>query len=137
MSKREGGRSTPFQKIKKKWFFDKSWRGRGSQNILSKIEALYFVWFNTQSGPTKGLCVSLTVPLKQKLVFFVFPILFQIQIIPLLVPLRPISQLKLYPNHLDPKVHINKINFGISINSIYFRLYFRCSVYWSRFSIKR
>ena len=38
-----GGRSTPFQKIEKKWFFDKSWRGRGSQNILSKIEAVVFL----------------------------------------------------------------------------------------------
>ena len=33
-----------------------------SQNILSKIEALYFVWFITQSGQTKGLCVFLFVP---------------------------------------------------------------------------
>ena len=46
-----GGRSTPCQKFEKKWIFDKSWRGRGSQNILSKIEALYFVWFITLSIP--------------------------------------------------------------------------------------
>ena len=39
------------QKIEKKWIFDKSWGGRGSQNILSKIEALYFVWFITLSIP--------------------------------------------------------------------------------------
>ena len=30
---------------------------------MSKIEALYFVWFNTQSGPTKGHCGFLSVPL--------------------------------------------------------------------------
>ena len=46
-----GGRSTPCQKLEKKWIFDKSWRGRGSQNILSKIESLYFVWFITLSIP--------------------------------------------------------------------------------------
>ena len=43
--------STPCQKLEKKWIFDKSWRGRGSQNILSKIESLYFVWFITLSIP--------------------------------------------------------------------------------------
>ena len=63
---REGGRSTPFQKNEKKWFFYKNWRGRGSQNILSKIEALYFVLFITQSGQTKGIFVFLSVPLTLK-----------------------------------------------------------------------
>ena len=43
LSKKEGGSSTPFQTNEKKRFFDKSLRGRGSQNILPKIEALYFV----------------------------------------------------------------------------------------------
>ena len=33
-----------------------------SQNILSKIEALYFVWFIIQFGPTKGLSVFLSLP---------------------------------------------------------------------------
>ena len=51
LSKYEGGRSTPCQKFEKKWIFDKSWRGRGSHNILSKIEALYFVLFITLSIP--------------------------------------------------------------------------------------
>ena len=50
LSKKEGRRSTPFQKIETEWFLDKIWRRRGSQNILSNIEALYFVWFITQSG---------------------------------------------------------------------------------------
>ena len=46
-----GGEVNPCQKLEKKWIFDKSWWGRGSQNILSKIEALYFVWFITLSIP--------------------------------------------------------------------------------------
>ena len=37
-------------------------RGRVSQNILSKIEALNFLWFITQSGQTKGLSVFLSLP---------------------------------------------------------------------------
>ena len=73
------------RKTLKRNYFDTSWRG--SQNILSKIEALYFVWFITQSGPTnsqplvenvqfyamkascmpinhlRGFCVFLSVPL--------------------------------------------------------------------------
>ena len=40
------------RKTLKRNYFDTSWRG--SQNILSKIEALYFVWFITQSGPTNS-----------------------------------------------------------------------------------
>ena len=56
-----GGREV--KKLKRNDFFSKSWRGRGSQNILSKIEVLYFVWFITQSGPTKGLSVFLSVAL--------------------------------------------------------------------------
>ena len=46
-----GGEVNPCQKFEKKWIFDKSWRGRGLQNILSKIEALYFAWFITLSIP--------------------------------------------------------------------------------------
>ena len=51
-------------KIEKKWIFDKSWGGRGSQNILSKIEALYFVWLITQSGLTNSQ------PLVEKVHFY-------------------------------------------------------------------
>ena len=36
-----GGEVNPFSKELKKCFFEKSWRGRGSQNKLSKIEAFY------------------------------------------------------------------------------------------------
>ena len=36
--------------------------GGGQQNIVLKIEALYFVWLITQSGPTKGLCDFLSDP---------------------------------------------------------------------------
>ena len=38
-----GREVNPLSKNWKEMIFDKSWRGRGSQNILSKIEALYFV----------------------------------------------------------------------------------------------
>jgi len=38
LSKREGGRSTPFQKIEKKWIFDKSWRGRGHKTYCQKYK---------------------------------------------------------------------------------------------------
>ena len=39
-----GGREVnPMSKNLNENFFDISWRGRGSQNRLSKIEALYFV----------------------------------------------------------------------------------------------
>ena len=38
-----GGREVnPMSKNLNEIIFDKSWRGRGSNNILSKIEALYF-----------------------------------------------------------------------------------------------
>ena len=38
-----GGREVNhFKNMKRNDLFDKNWRGRGSQNILSKIEALYF-----------------------------------------------------------------------------------------------
>ena len=37
---RRGGGQPHFKKVKRNDFFDKSWRGRGSQNKLSKIEAL-------------------------------------------------------------------------------------------------
>ena len=37
-----GGREVNhFKKMKRNDLFDKNWRGRGSQNILSKIEALF------------------------------------------------------------------------------------------------
>ena len=39
---REGGQPI-LKKMKRNDFFDKSWRGRGSQNLLSKIEVLLFV----------------------------------------------------------------------------------------------
>ena len=60
----KGGREV--NPISKKWkemnFWQKLER-EGSQNILSKIEALYLVWFITQSAPTKGLSAFLSVPL--------------------------------------------------------------------------
>ena len=59
-----GGREVnPISKIWKELIFWQKLEREGSQNILSKIEALYFVWFVTESGPTKGICVFLYVPL--------------------------------------------------------------------------
>ena len=54
LSKWEGGRSTPLKKIEKKCFFDKSWKGKGLQNLLSKIETLYFVSYFLYPWPSEN-----------------------------------------------------------------------------------
>ena len=60
----------------KEMIFDKSWRGRGSQNILSEIEALYFEGFITQSGPTKGLCLFVCTPDPQNVIGMIVNVSF-------------------------------------------------------------
>ena len=57
-----GGEVTPISKNWKEMIFWQKLEWEGVKNILSKIAALYFVWYITQSGPTKGLCVFLSVP---------------------------------------------------------------------------
>ena len=54
LSKREGGRSTTFQKIKKKWFFDKSWEREGVTKHIVKNRSTLFCMIYYSIWPNQG-----------------------------------------------------------------------------------
>ena len=57
------GEVNPISKKRKEIIFWQNLEREGVTKYIVKNRSTHFVWFITQSGPTKGLCVILTVPL--------------------------------------------------------------------------